>query len=289
MTNTKLKSEGAGKMSRSEKTSSVERAFLIMEELASPQNMSGLKFTDIKERLQPREKIPNSTLSNLLRTLNRLGYVHFDERNKLHSLGLQLIKLGEMANRRVQEYGREDCVELLKRVIKETGRGAHIAVLDSGDALYLLREDAPGFFGPRIFPGRRQIPHFTAVGKALICCLDRARVEEILALHPSLKSTSNSITDLNELMLHLEEVGRAGYAIDNEEHEEGVRCVAAPIYSAPHNVIASIGVSARAADVPLKKLEEWGETVLKPAAQEAANTPRILNALKKYYSISNHS
>lgn len=284
----KRKSEEPRKSNGSERTSSVERAFLILEELASPENMSGLKFTDIKEKLHSRERIPNGTLSNLLRTLNRLGYVHFDERNRLHSLGLQLIKLGEMANRRVQEYGREDCVELLRRVIEKTERGAHIAILDSGDALYLLREDTPHFIGPRIFPGRRQVPHLTAVGKALICCLDEDRVKEILDLHRNPKSTRYSMTELDKLMPHLAEVEKVGYAIDDQEHELGVRCVAAPIYSAPRRVIASIGISTTAEDVTLDQLKEIGAQVLKPAAEEAANTPRILNVLKKYYSISNN-
>lgn len=284
------KSKRMGKAKGSERSSSVERAFLILEELALPQNVSGLKFTDIKEKLDPREEIPNGTLSNLLRTLNRRGYVHFDQRNRLHSLGLQLIKLGEMANRRVQEYGREDCVQLLKRVIEKTERrrGAHIAVLDSGDALYLLREDAGGFFGPRIFPGRRQVPHFTAVGKALICCLDEGRVKEILDLHRNAKGTPNSITNPKELMVHLEEIKKAKYAIDNQEHELGVLCVAAPIFSGPNTVIASIGISARREDITDDELKDYGEKVLKPAAEEAASTPRILNALKKYYSISNN-
>jgi len=283
-------SEPSEENNGSTRASSVERAFLILEELASPKNVSGLSFTDLKKELHRQDKkIPNGTLSNLLRTLNRLGYVHFDEGKRLHSLGLQLINLGKMAHGRVQEYGHEECVQLLKRVIKETNRGAHIAVLDSGDALYVLREDAPGFFGPRIYPGKPQVPHFTAVGKALICCLDRPQVKEILNLHRNPKSgTKNSIRDLDKLMRHLEKVEEQGYAIDNEEHEDGVRCVAAPIYSAPRTVIASIGISARSQDVSKDKLNEYGENVLKPAAEEAANTPRILNALKKYYSISNN-
>jgi len=83
-------------------------------------------------------------------------------------------------------------------------------------------------------------------------------------------------------------VRERGFAIDDEEHAVGVRCVAAPIYSGPGRVVAAIGVSNRASETTPEELKEMGAMVLKPAADEAAKTPRILNALNRYYSISNN-
>lgn len=266
------------------RSSSVERAFRIMEELAAHESVFGLSFSVLERELRPREKIPNSTLSNLLHTLNRLGYLKYNKEKKLYSLGLRLINLGEKANKRVQEDGHDsECQELLKLVVDQTKRGAHIAVLDSGYAVYLLRKDAPGFFGPRISPGKLQVPHFTAVGKALISRLDEGRLQEILDLHQTSKvGESKAIRTLEALKEDLADVQRRGYAIDDEEHALGVRCVAAPIYSGPARVVASIGVSCRKEEVSLKKLHEYGANILKPAAEQAARTPRVLSMLKRY-------
>src|SRR5262245_44477198 len=86
------------KATKSARTSSLERAFRIVEEIAADSSRSsGLSFTEIKDELRRREPVPNGTLSNLLRLLNRLGYLHFDESKKLHSLGHRFIHLGEMA------------------------------------------------------------------------------------------------------------------------------------------------------------------------------------------------
>lgn len=273
-------------------TSSVERAFRILEELATN---GGLKFTDLAAELKRREKVPNGTLSNLLRTLNGLGYLRYSEDDRVHSLGIRLINLGEMAKKRLQESGRErgekECRELLKGVVEKEKIGAHIAILNSGHAVYLLREDAQGFFGPKIWEGKLQVPHFTAVGKALICCLDEDRIEEIFNMHPIPKDApKKAITTLSVLIRELAEIRERGWATDDEEHALGVRCVAAPIYSSPSKdkVVASIGVSRRANEFGPDEMKRLGSTILRTAADEATKTPLIRNALIRYYSMSNN-
>lgn len=275
--------------SKADRTSSVERTFKILEELATNTRLYGLTFTELRSELARREKIPHGSMSNLLHTLNRLGYLHYNKEKKLHSLGIRLINLGVMAQKRLQKDQRdEDCQDLLKRVVFKTNLGAHIAFLDTGYAVYLLREEAPGFFGAKIFPGKPQVPHFTAVGKALICCLSEDRLRDLLSLHEKASGgTAKSITTFPRLAEELAAVRERGYAIDDQEHEKFVMCVAAPIYSGDGRVIASIGVSTRTTEHTLEQLEKLGATILKSFAEEAATKPRILNALNRYYSISN--
>src|ERR1041385_6145734 len=114
------------KSNKRTRPSSVERAFRILEEVGTSNRPSGLSFTEVKRELGRRDAIPSGTLSNLLRTLNGLGYLQFDEKTRLHSLGFRLINLGEMANKRLRGQPRDEkCVELLKRVVEEKKCGAH--------------------------------------------------------------------------------------------------------------------------------------------------------------------
>jgi DNA-binding IclR family transcriptional regulator len=282
-----LKRESGPKPSRrvdKTRSSSVERAFKILEELGTNPRVFGLSLKDLRDQLKVQEKIPSSTLSNLLHTLTELGYLRHNRKTKLYSLGLRLINLGDMAKKRLQQDGRDlECLELLKSVASSVDRGAHLAILEGGFAVYLLRVDAPGFFGPRIWPGKIQVPHFTAVGKALICCFDRAQLQEVLDMHQYSKGgTSKAIRTLEDLEEDLARVRERGYAIDDGEHDPEVRCLAAPIYLGRGRVVASIGVSCRANEVPLETLTEWGRTILRRHADKAAQNPLIVNALRRY-------
>src|SRR2546430_648341 len=122
--------------------SSVERVFGILEDLAISRSMT---FTDVTEAAESRcDRIPKATLSNLMSTLTRLGYVRYLQDHRTYSLGIRLISLGVMAKVALQDAGaQKECRELLKAVVQKTQVGAHIAILDSGFAVYIMREEAP--------------------------------------------------------------------------------------------------------------------------------------------------
>jgi DNA-binding IclR family transcriptional regulator len=259
--------------------SSVERAFKILEELAATSKMWGLTFTELKDRTG----ISKSTLSYLLYTLTQHGYLRYNEGKKIYNLGMPLMGLGERVKIRLQvEVPKKECRELLKHIVDETKLGAHIALWDSGYAVYLWRVESPGFFTAKIWSGKSQIPHITAVGKALICCYDKNQLQAVLDMHHISKDDfPNAITSLSSLEKDLATVCQRGYAVDNEEHAAGVRCIAAPVYAAPNKVVAAIGVSGNTEEIPLSRIKEIGE-VLREEADKAAKKSLILNALLRY-------
>jgi IclR family acetate operon transcriptional repressor len=268
--------------------SSVERVFGILEDLAIGGSMT---FTDVAEMAKSRrDEIPKATLSNLMSMLTRVGYLRYRQDDRTYSLGIRLISLGEMAKAALQEAGpQKECRELLKGVVQKVRVGTHFAILDSGYAVYIMREEAPDFFGAKIWEGRQQVPYLTAVGKALMCCLGREQVKEILEQHSGAANTKQGQeTRLETLMEELAKIRKRGWAIDDEEHAAGVRCVAAPIYSGADEVVASIGVSRRAKEFDLAEMDRYGRTYLRPAADQAAKTPRILSVLARHYSMSNN-
>ena len=133
------------------------------------------------------------------------------------------------------------------------------------------RIESPGFIKMDIWSGRRVAPQATAVGKALICQLSREEVQEIAALHPITPVSARTIVTLPHLLEDLAAIRRRGYAIDDEEHAVGVRCVAAPVFAASGEVAAAIGVSGTVSQVDDDYMPSLGKivqtTALKLSAQ----------------------
>jgi len=149
----------------------------------------------------------------------------------------------------------------LRHIVERTQLDTHLAILDHGDAVYIERIESPGFIKMATWIGRRMVPHVTGVGKALICCHDRAAVEEIVAIHPLKAITPNTITTIPRLMAELAKTRQRGFAIDDEEHEARVRCVAAPIFAANGEVVAAIGVSGTAGQLSDDTISKIGNLV----------------------------
>src|SRR6266498_1462418 len=245
-----------------EQVTSVERALSILELLASKHQ--GLSTSQIS-RLA---RLPKSSTSYLLRTLVGRGYVRRDVETGQHTLGIRVLSLGGQA---VQGMAlREVAIPHLRQIVDATRLGAHLAILDHFDAVYVERIESPGFIKMDIWNGRRVAPQATAVGKALICHLERQDVQEIAALHPLSQVSPKTIVTLPHLLAELAAIRRRGYAIDDEEHAVGVRCVAAPVFAAGGEVVAAIGVSGTASQLNDDSLPSIGNIVRSAALKLSA-------------------
>jgi IclR family acetate operon transcriptional repressor len=139
----------------------------------------------------------------------------------------------------------------------------HLAVLDQGEAVYIEKVEAPGFFKVNTWVGRRMFLHSTSVGKCLLAWLPKNEVEKLVKLIGLKKRTPNTITTISKLLADLEHTKQSGYAVDDEENSLGARCLGAPIFDAIGNVTAAIGASGT-----LTQTDE-------------ENMPRIIEALKE--------
>ncbi|HXM36207.1 MAG TPA: IclR family transcriptional regulator [Pyrinomonadaceae bacterium] len=218
-----------------EQVTSVERALSILELLASKHQ--GLSTSAISRSAH----LPKSSTSYLLRTLVARGYVRRDPETGQHTLGIRVLSLGGQAMQGMAL--REVAIPHLRNIVDRTRLGAHLAILDHGDAVYIEKIESPGFIKMDIWIGRRVAPQLTAIGKALICHLDADEVQEIIARHKVIPASSRTILKLPGLLKELAVTRQRGYAIDDEEHAVGVRCVAAPVLAAGGDVVAAVGVS----------------------------------------------
>jgi IclR family acetate operon transcriptional repressor len=214
---------------------SVDRSLAILETLATADD---LRLIEIAARtgLQP------STVHRLLGTLVARGYAVQSRPTGRYMLGYRLLWLAGLAGERV---GR---LRLLARphlvsVREATGETANLSILAPPNSVYV--EQVEGVRAVRMLAhiGAAVPAHASAAGKAMLAAASPDDLSQILGSDPLPALTPHTITSLTGLRQELEQVNRKGFAVDQEEHELGVNCVAAPVFD-DHGAAAAISVSA---------------------------------------------
>ena len=213
----------------------VERALNMLETVA--QASEGLSNAEISRKL----KIPKSSASYILRTLETRGYFARDTDSGKYRVGLKILSLSRGALGGIDVRGV--ALPVMRRLMHHTGLTCHLAVLDGPEAVYIEKVEPETFIRMDTWVGRRMRVHATSVGKAIVAHIPQAELEEILHKSGMEKRTPKTITSLPRLLKELEKVRDQGYALDDEENNLGARCVAAPIFDERGEIVASIGLS----------------------------------------------
>jgi DNA-binding IclR family transcriptional regulator len=233
----------------------VERALNILE--AAAQRRDGLTNAEISRKFG----IPKSSASYILRTLEKRGYLRREAETGRYRLGLKILSLGGDAQAGLDIA--DMALPFMRSLVERIRLTVHLAVLDQGEAVYIEKVEAPGFFKVNTWVGRRMFLHSTSVGKCLLAWLPKQEVEAIAKQQGLKKRTPETITSMPKLLADLEHVKQSGYAVDDEENSLGARCLGAPIFDAAGNVAAALGASG----------------TLTPT--DEADMPRIIEALKE--------
>lgn len=211
---------------------SVERALDLLEVLASSGHEMGIS------ELGQATKLPHATIHRLTATLVHRGYVRQDPRSRKYLLGARLVELGSSAGRMLGG----SAAPFLERLVELTGETANLALLEDGYVVYVAQASSRRMVRTFTEVGNRVLPHSTAVGKVLLAHQPRTAVERILGRNGLPAVTENTITDPAVFARELDRVREGGYALDLEEQEEGVRCVAVPLLPTS-GLVAAISVS----------------------------------------------
>jgi DNA-binding IclR family transcriptional regulator len=199
-----------------------------------------------------------STILRMCNTLERRGYLHKNRATKEYSLGSKIYGLYESINKNidVQRLAKP----YLQRIADETGESTHLAFVFERSVVFI--DKVIGKLEPAVNVqiGGREPFHCTSLGKSFLSEFKKNEIESLLEL-PLKKYTPNSILTLEELMREIETVKEKGYATDNEEYIEGVRCVASPILNQAGKPVAAIGISAMKERLPLGNIDSVGEQI----------------------------
>lgn len=237
-------------------STAVERALAILEATAQ---RSGMTNAEISRKL----RIPKSSASYLLRTLERGGYLRRERESGKYRLGLKVLSLSHLALADLDF--RQVALPILRQLVETSQLTAHLAVLDQGQAVYIEKVDAPGFIKMNTWVGRRMDLHSTSVGKALAAFLPAPELDGILKSRGLPKRTPQTITVASRLLRELEKVRLQGYAVDEEENSLGVRCVAAPVFNTLGEVEASVGLTGTLAQLEKSRVPKMAELVREAA------------------------
>ena len=217
---------------------SLERAFRILETMADAGGTLGLS------QLATRANLPLPTIHRFVRTLVDLGYLR-QEPSRQYALGPRLIWLGESSARMLGTWARP----YLSDLVDSLGESANLAMLDGEQIVYVGQVQSRQSMRMFTEVGRRVSPHCTAVGKALLALVDPADVQAMLRRTGMHAHTEHTITDPQAFAAELEQVLKQEYAMDEGEHELGVRCVAVAVPRAPSRIALSIsGPATRMTD-----------------------------------------
>ncbi|HAK34700.1 MAG TPA: DNA-binding transcriptional regulator KdgR [Pantoea sp.] len=214
--------------------SSVMKVFGILQALGEERDHG---ITELAQRVM----MSKSTVYRFLQTMKTLGYVTQEGESEKYSLTLKLFELGAKALQNVDLIRSADVqMRELSRLTKET---IHLGALEEDSIVYIHKIDS--LYNLRMYSriGRRNPLHTTAIGKVLLAWRDRAEVNEILKEVEFKRSTANTIVTREALIEVLDQVKAQGFGEDNEEQEEGLRCIAVPVFDRFGVVIAGLSIS----------------------------------------------
>nr|WP_156586361.1 IclR family transcriptional regulator [Halorubrum sp. CBA1125] len=211
---------------------SIDRTLRIVQAL---QELSRGTVTEISNHVG----LPKSTVYNHLQTLYENEYV--SRSGEEYHLGLRFLEHGGYIRNQMDIFhvAKPEVEELAA----ETGELVNMLVEEHGRGVYLYRERGEQAVNLDSYIGKRQYLHSTAFGKAMLAYMAPERVDEILDKHGMISRTEHTISDREELSQELETIRDQGYAIDDEESLEGLRCVAAPILTQDDDVLGAVSIS----------------------------------------------
>jgi IclR family acetate operon transcriptional repressor len=232
----------------------VDRALDVLEQIGDAAD--GITLTEISVKVG----LSKATVSRMVASLAKRGYVRRDPTNLRYRLGVGILNLtGEFLQS--IEF-REVAVSHLREIQRLSGETANLAIMDAGEVVYLERIESPHTVKASFRVGKRAPLSCTALGKAILAFTDEDEVRRHFAGGRNLvRSTERSLSSLQALLEELARVRVEGVAVDDEEHQIGVRCVGGPIFDVTGRVIAAISVSGPTSRISRERLPELCDLV----------------------------
>lgn len=232
--------------------SAAEKALDVLEAMHDADERTLLEIAE-------RTGLPKSSCFRLLCTLEARGYVERGTAEKRYRLTLKLVEISQRLLS--QNPVRRLAMPQMQQISERFGETVNLAVLSGGDVLYIDTLESRRPFRVTESPGSRSPVYVTALGKAMAAHLEPTELERLLERQSFRARTPRTITSRDRYLECLKQVRRDGFALDDEEVEVGVRCVAAAILGPGGYPVAAISISAPAARFELTELEHVGRAV----------------------------
>lgn len=258
-----LKEEGwAARGARSESVRSLVRALGIVNRLSEAEG--AMTLTRIAESVD----LAPSTVHRLLTTLEQERYVRFDPERRLWSVGVQAFVAGcaFLKTRDLIGVARP----YMRALMEECRETVNLAVQDEREAVYVHQIEHPSIQRFLAKPGARVPLYCSAVGKALLAAKTDGELESLVPEAGARRLTANTIVSRSALRVDIALTRERGFAVDDEEHAVGLRCVAALVFNELCEPMAAISVSGPAARISPSNIPRLGELLRQKTARLTA-------------------
>lgn len=240
--------------------STLDKGLYVLESLADVDSAEGLNLTELSRIVG----VHRTTLLRILTTLHARGYVSRDRVTDRYRLGTRVLSLATTLLRRLDI--RQVARPILEKLCDETQELVLLTVLDNGGVVTIECLEGNQTIALRTELGARRPAYCTASGKAILANLTAVEVDHILAAGMP-PVTPRTITSADAMRLHLAEVRERGFAWDDEERIEGVRCVAAPVFDHEGHVLGAVSIAAPSLRTSWERLRQLGESASAAAAE----------------------
>ncbi len=235
----------------------LDRVFRILDALSDDRSEAGVS------ELAGRLRLHRSTTHRLLMVLERNRYVERSQPTGRYRLGSKLFELGTRVLARI-DLG-DTARPFLERLVTETGETAHLGVLRQGEVVSLFNVQSTRNLRAPATVGRRIPAYCTSLGKALLAFLPERELEALVKTLPLKPYTPKTLARPSLFRAELKRVRKRGYAIDDEEFEEGLRCIGAPIRDHSGRVIAALSIAG-----PVSRLKDSRMSALSHSVARAS-------------------
>jgi len=252
----KLADDDAGSHAQGGSIQALDRGLALLSIIAQSE---GLSLTGIAQRAG----IAPSTAHRILTTLKAAGFVMCDARGN-HLIGVKAFKVGTafLRNRRIVDVGRRT----LRELMRASGETASMGIEDKGYVVFVAQAESHRSIRAFHRPGSHGAMHASSLGKAILSTLPEKAVTEILQHVGMKKFTERTIVDPRALIADLAATRKRGWAVDDQERADGMRCVGAPVFNEHGEAVGAISVSGPTVRVTDERLGELGPLVKRAAA-----------------------
>ncbi|MGL4413318.1 HTH-type transcriptional regulator BhcR [Roseinatronobacter monicus] len=235
---------------------SLDRALGILRVLS---DSNGLTLTELAQAANQS----TATVYRVLSTFQTHGMVEMDTEGQRWHVGAGAFRVGSSFLRRTKLAERARGA--MQTLMRASGETANLGIESKDEVLFLTQVETHEAIRAFFPPGTRSPMHVSGIGKALLAYYPIMRVVGIMAQGlPGF--TPASLTDGETLEGDLIDTRKRGYAIDNEERTEGMRCIAAPIFNAHGEPVAGLSISGPVFRLTLERAQAMGELVRTAAA-----------------------
>lgn len=206
-------------------------------------------------------RLPKTTVFRYLQTLVACGFVGHDRQQDLYQLGARLFELGQLAGQQLRI--RDVALPVMTALREQFNETVNLGILDGSDVVYVEMVESHHSLRMQATLGSRDPAYATALGKAMLAFLAEPGRHLPARLSPRTVTTLHTRAGLEQ---ELRLVRQQGYAVDDQENEDGARCVGAPIFEYPGRVAAAISVAAPATRLGQAQVPAVAAAVIHAAA-----------------------